>query len=253
MKLRLTLISSVWFSIVSLSLPLVVFAGGTVKGRVTYVGEIPPLKKFVLSSFPNTKFCAKHPSTSDEGRRRVVNLVQVGEGGALQGAIVSIRGIENDAWKQSFSQTNIRIELCDFLPSTGVVVDKQNIHVENGDSDPHDPKAAAGVLHTVRAYEVLKPRSLVLFGIGLPTNGSELYKRVKLKLKKRGSIVRLTCDQHEWMQSSLLPVDNPYYSVVNAKGEFEISNVPSGNHKLLAWHPVAGQIEQDVTVIEGGR
>lgn len=232
--------------------PLMVMAGGTVRGKVTFLGDIPPSQKFVFSSFPNAQYCAKHPSTSDEGRRRLVNRVELGQGGRLQGAVVSIRDINDKAWTQSFSQTSVNIELCEFLPRTGIVVDKKNIRVENHDADPDDPKSAAGILHTVRAYEVLKPRSLMMFGIGLPIKGSELNKQVKLKMKKRGSVVRLTCDQHEWMQSSLLPVQNPHFNVVNEKGEFEISNVPSGNHKLLAWHPVAGQLEQDVTVIEGG-
>ncbi len=238
--------------LLSVLFPLVVFANGNIRGKVTFVGEIPSPKKFVFSSFPNTSFCAKHPSTSDENRRRVVNSIEVGEAGALKGAIVSIRDLQDETWSQSFSQTNIDIELCEFIPHIGIVVDQKNIRVENHDADPGDPKAAAGILHTVRAYEVLKPRSLVLFGIGLPTKGSELNKQVKLKMKKLGSMVLLTCDQHEWMQSSLLPVQNPYFKAVNDKGEFEISNVPPGSHRLQAWHPVAGAMEQEVSVIEGG-
>jgi len=252
MNTRRFLIYGVGLSLLSAIFPLVVFGGGVVRGKVTFLGEIPSPQKFVFSSFPNSKYCAKHPATTDEGRRRVVTQVELGEDRGLRDAIVSIRDIHDKAWSQSFSQTNINIEICDYLPKTGIVVDKKNIRVENHDADPDDPKSAAGILHTVRAYEVLKPRSLVLFGIGLPTKGSELNKQVKLKMKKRGSIVRVTCDQHEWMRSSLLPVQNPHFNVVNERGEFEISNVPSGNHKLLAWHPVAGQLKQDITVIEGG-
>jgi len=211
--------------LLSLILPLVVFAGGTIRGKVTFVGEIPSPKKFVFASFPNAKFCAMHPSTNDEGRHRVGSPIEVGEGGALKSSIVSIRDIQDEAWSQSFSQTNIDIEICDFIPNTGILVDAKNIRIKNHDFDPDDPKAATGIHHTVRAYEVLTPKSLVLLGIGLPTNGSELNTQVKLKMKKRGSIVRLTCDQHEWKRSSLLPVQNPYFKVVNEKGEFEISKV----------------------------
>lgn len=231
--------------------PSIGLASGTIKGKVTYAGEIPPPKTFVFNSFPNAKYCAKHPSTINEGRSRAFHQIEVGEDGGLKGAVISLRDIQDASWQKAYEQTEIVIELCDFIPYTSVVVNSQNIHVENHDADPDDPKIKEGVLHTVRAYEVLKPRSLVLFGIGLPTNGSELNKSVTLKMQKQGSIVRLACDQHEWMQSWLLPVQNPYYTTVNQSGIFELINVPAGDHTISAWHPLAGHIEKTVSVAEG--
>ncbi len=224
---------------------------GTIKGTVRYIGEIQTPKKFVFQSFPNAQFFAKHPLTTDGGRRRIFNLMTVGQGGALQDAIVAIRDIQEEAWREPFSQTHVDITLCDFSPYTGIVVNRKMIQFVNHVADPDDPKSQSGVLHTVRAYEVLTPRSLVMFGIGLPTKGSELNKPIKVKIKKRGSTVRLTFDQHESMQSTLLPVQSPNFNPVNEKGEFEIVNVPSGEHTLLAWHSVAGQVEKTITVSDG--
>lgn len=64
--------------------------------------------------------------------------------------------------------------------------------------------------------------------------------------------MRLQCDQHEFMQGWYLPVENPYYTVVKDDGTFEIKDVPAGKHKVLAWHPVAGKVEADVDVPDGG-
>ncbi len=64
--------------------------------------------------------------------------------------------------------------------------------------------------------------------------------------------MRLQCDQHEFMQSWFLPVENPYYAKVKDDGRFEIKNVPAGKHAILAWHPVAGKVEAEVHVPEGG-
>ena len=130
-------------------------------------------------------------------------------------------------------------------------VNGKNIRVVNHDADPGDAKAAKGVAHTVRAYEVLKPRSKPLFSVGLPIKGSKLNKPVKMKMWKNGSIVRLTCDQHEWMRSFLLPNQNPYYGKVDENGAFSIDNLPPGKHSIVAWHPKLGRMKQTVEVTEG--
>ncbi|TLY13774.1 MAG: carboxypeptidase regulatory-like domain-containing protein [Nitrospirae bacterium] len=54
------------------------------------------------------------------------------------------------------------------------------------------------------------------------------------------------------MQGFYLPVTNPHYVVVNEDGSFEIKDVPTGKHKLVAWHPFAGKVEAEVDVPEGG-
>ena len=67
--------------------PFVAYGGGTVKGKVTFHGELTPPEKFVFESFPNSKFCGKHPDTSDQGRRRVINPVETStDGGLTRGA-----------------------------------------------------------------------------------------------------------------------------------------------------------------------
>ena len=44
---------------------------------------------------------------------------------------------------------------------------------------------------------------------------------------------------------------NPYYAVTGSDGIFTIEDVPAGKHKMIAWHPFAGQIEADVEVKDG--
>ena len=231
--------------------PHVVFAGGTVNGKVTFHGEPPPPQKFIFESFPNSRFCGKHPDTSDEGRRRVINPVETGKDGGLKHAIVYVKGLQDKQWMNSYEGTNIDIRMCDFLPLTAIVVNGKNVRVINHDADPDDPKAEKGVAHTVRAYEVLKPRSKPLFSVGLPIKGSELNKQIKMKMSKKGSIIRLTCDQHEWMRSFLLPLQSPFYQIVDEDGSFKIDNLPHGKHSIVVWHPIVGEVEQMVEVQEG--
>ena len=238
--------------IVGIIAPYLAYGGGIVKGKVTFQGSPPPAEKFVFKSFPNSGFCGKHPDTSDEGRRRVINPVETGKDSGLKNAIVYIQDLRDEQWMDKFESTDVDIRLCDFLPLTAVVVNGKNVRVVNHDADPDDLKAAKGVAHTVRAYEILKPRSKSMFSVGLPIKGSELNKPVKMKMWKKGSIIRLTCDQHEWMRGFLLPVQNPFYGVVDKDGSFTIDNVPPGSYSIVAWHPNLGKVAQTIEVSEGG-
>ena len=45
----------------------------------------------------------------------------------------------------------------------------------------------------------------------------------------------VTCDIHPWMQAWWLVLDNPYFAVTDAKGNYEIKNVPAGAQKVVVW------------------
>ena len=105
-------------------------------------------------------------------------------------------------------------------------------------------------MHNPHAFEQLGPSSTTSFNIALAEKGSKLDKPVVMR--KQGSMFRLQCDQHEFMQSFFWPVTNPHFAVAGEDGSFEIKDVPAGKHKLMAWHPFAGQVEIEVDIPEGG-
>ncbi len=241
--------------------PLLAQAGGTITGKVTFSGKVPPAKEFAFSKFPNTAFCKKNPSQSADGETRLLKEVQVAKGGGLKHAVVSVRDIKDKAWMKQFSKKpsqKVTAELCEFLPYTGIVVNKGRFYVENLDADPDDPgkkgnfPSKEGVLHNPHSFDVLGAKSSTLFNIGLARKGSSLNKKIKMRMAKRGSVMRLQCDQHEFMQGWYLPVSSPFYTTVKDDGTFEIKNVPGGKHKVMAWHPIAGKVEAEVNVKDGG-
>jgi hypothetical protein len=236
-----------------LTAPLTSFAGGTIVGKVTYAGKSEE-KEFLFSKFPNPKFCPKIPKKElSQGDKRLLKTIEVGKDGGLKAAVVSVRDIEDKGFMDGYKGTEVVAEFCEFQPYTGVVVKQKNFHVENHDADPDDPKSVKGVLHNPHSFEVMGATSTTVFNIGLAEKGSKLDKPAVLRKDKQGSMFRLQCDQHEFMQSFFLPVSNPHYAVVKEDGSFEIQNVPAGKHKILAWHPFAGKIEAEVDVPEGGK
>jgi len=255
MNMRRSFIVSLLAGVALLAAPILAQAGGTVTGKVTFTGKVPPAKEFVFSKFPNVEFCKKNTNKSADGETRLLKEVQLGKGGGLKGAVVSVRDIKDKGWMGKFKKEpsqKVTAELCEFLPYTGVVVNKGKFYVENTDADENDPKSKDGVLHNPHSFDVLGAKSSTLFNIALARKGSSLNKKIKMRMAKRGSVMRLQCDQHEFMQAWFLPVSNPFYATANDDGTFEIKDVPAGKHTLMAWHPIAGKVEADVDVKDGG-
>jgi len=262
MRNRQSLTLSLLMGGLLLAAPIVAQAGGTIKGKVTFTGAVPPPKEFAFAKFPNVEFCKKNPSKSADGATRLLKEVEVDGSKGLKHAVVAVTSITDKAWMKGFDKApaqKVMAELCEFLPFTGVAVSKGDFYVENNDSDPDDPKSAEGVLHNPHSFDQLGAKSSTEFNIGLAKKGSNLQKSVKLKMAKKGSVLRLQCDQHEFMQGWYLPVTNPFYGTSGADGTFEIKNVPAGKHKVAVFHPSVAKdargksaIVVEVEVADGG-
>ncbi|MDA1304052.1 MAG: carboxypeptidase-like regulatory domain-containing protein [Nitrospirae bacterium] len=247
MRNRQSLTVSLLLGGMLIAIPLVAQAGGTIKGKVTYSGKAIPAKEFAFSKFPNIEFCKKNPSKKGDDTR-LLKEVEVDGSKGLKNAVVSVRGIEDKGFK---FKADVKAQLCEFLPFTGVMANMQNFMVTNEDADASDPKSKEGVLHNPHSFDVLGAKSQTLFNIGLAKKGDSLDKTIKMKMAKKGSVLRLQCDQHEFMQAWYLPVTNGHVGTTGADGTFEIKDVPAGKHKVLAWHPIAGNVEIEVEVKDG--
>jgi hypothetical protein len=69
------------------------------------------------------------------------------------------------------------------------------------------------------------------------------------------NFLKIRCDVHPWMYAYACVVDNPFFAVTDANGNFAISNVPPGDYVLTALHRKAnsghGGDSQNFSVIEG--
>jgi plastocyanin len=68
------------------------------------------------------------------------------------------------------------------------------------------------------------------FDLGLYQKGRE-----KFVLFKNPGVVELFCHIHSHMHGFVLVLDNPYFAVTNAGGEFDLANVPDGDYTIKAW------------------
>jgi hypothetical protein len=71
------------------------------------------------------------------------------------------------------------------------------------------------------------------------------------KILRKGGLLSLQCDAHDFMQAWIWVVEHPYAVVTGSDGGFELSDVPAGSYKLTIWHEALGEKTVDVTVEAG--
>jgi hypothetical protein len=101
------------------------------------------------------------------------------------------------------------------------------------------------VVHNPHAFEVMGSGRRTLWNIGLPDQGSKLEKEVRVR---KGNVIKLECDQHDFMHSWTRVVESPYFAIVEADGSFKIEEVPAGKYTVVAWHPILGEQTQETNV-----
>jgi len=52
----------------------------------------------------------------------------------------------------------------------------------------------------------------------------------------REGAVNLRCNVHVWMNGEMMVARNPYYTVTDQNGNFELTQVPPGDYEIVAWH-----------------
>ena len=122
MRKRQSLVLSLLVGSALLAAPILAQAGGTIKGKVTFSGKVPPPKEFAFSKFPNVEFCKKNTNKSADGETRLLKEVEVDGSKGLKHAIVAVTDIVDKDWMKSFKKApsqEVTADLCEFPPIHG--------------------------------------------------------------------------------------------------------------------------------------
>ena len=219
--------------------------GGSVSGVVSFAGKPQTIKKD-LAKEKNKEFCSNHPD--NEGLIRTIEKIK-SKDGKLEGAVVFIKDLaKGKEWKQE--TVKVDFKACDISPRVFTVrktnkgEKEGNLMITNQDEN---------TLHNPHGYDVAGANRKTLFNKPLPSVGAvaDVTKNLKRLKKKKSKHFFLQCDQHNFMEADGRIVWNPYFQVTGADGAFSLKDVPAGKYKVVAWHPYAGEVTQEVTVAGG--
>lgn len=208
-----------------------VVEGGTLTGRVTFAGAVPPTKLFELRRSPDRAYCG---ALSDGSGYRLLREVAVSAEGGLQDVVVRVEGVRQGK-PFALQATTLDANVCQFLPFVSVVRDRHPLTVTNLDPVAHD----------LQVYERDQEHVFIMFHRpSLTRTGTT--DRIALTGARRE--MTMQCGMHPFMQAHGMAVDNPYYAVTGRDGTFAIGDVPPGTYRVTAWHPILGTQQQEIVV-----
>ena len=203
--------------------------GGRLKGVLRFTGT-PPAEDEVSISKDSHICGVGHVNP---------NPLTVSAAGALKDGVVALRKVAaGKPWNKAMTQPKVLQKACVFTPFVQVAPKGAALTIVN-----EDP-----LLHNIHAYEQIGRARRTMFNIAQPAAGQTDVAPLRMR---RGSVVEIDCDAHNWMSAWIYTADHPYLAVTGPDGVFDLTDVPPGSYELVMWHPVLGEKTHDVKLAAG--
>ena len=211
---------------------------GTLKGQVLLNGDLPKIPPLVEKGNANTKDAAVCAAEAVADEKLVVDPETKGIANVVIYLAKKPAKVHPDLATSKEKEVIFDQKNCQFIPHVLTVHTDQVVRVKSDDAVPHNT-------HT----KPLKNNS-ENFVVGANDRAGVLMKPMTLVEK---TPVKVTCDLHPWMGAYWVILDHPYAAVTDAKGNFEIPNLPVGTHEFMVWQESAGWLDKkySVTIKEG--
>jgi plastocyanin len=200
-----------------LCLPAVAL-GGSITGKVVYVGTVPPARKVDITI--DQYVCG---TTKDSGDLLLSPQKEV------RNAVVWLENPPANAPAPALAE---KVEMdqngCVFIPRVVIVPTGGTVDFLNSDR----------LLHNIHAT----PKFNVSFNRTQPK-----ARTIPITFDKP-EFVRINCDLHSWMIGWVVVAVHPFYAITGADGQFSFDNLPPGQYKLQVWHERLGTVPASVTV-----
>ncbi|QEG36984.1 cupredoxin domain-containing protein [Bythopirellula goksoeyrii] len=203
---------------------------GSLKGKFVVDGSVGDPAAINVNK--DTEYCGKHDLVDE--------TIVVGEGGELANVVVYIytkRGQSLDVHPDYEATASEPVVLdnkgCRFEPHVIAIRTNQPFEIRNDD---------AGIGHNTNASFVANP------GFNeMVTNDKPITKTLQ---KAEPVPAPVACNVHPWMKAHAVVREDPYVAISDENGEFEIVNIPAGEHEFIFWHEAKGNM-RDMKLSDG--
>ena len=195
---------------------------GSVAGRVLYEGAVPNMRPIDMSADP---VCLHHQDGEAPLSEMLVVGESVGDKHSLGNVFIEVvDGLDPDA-VYPVPETPVVLTQagCRYDPRVFGVRVGQPLEILNPD----------GTLHNVNGL----PRINRPFNHAMPRE----RQSTEVIFDQPEPLFPIRCDVHPWMAAYCAVLDHPFFTVTEADGHFEISNLPPGRYELRAWHERLGE------------
>lgn len=195
---------------------------GHLTGRFVYQGQPPePARLRVSSKMQDVALCAKH-GLFDE------SLVVDPETKGVANVFVYLRDRPLRVYPGLSNVANEAVTLdnqqCRFVPHASVVHVGQTLRLGNSDPVVHNSRLQP--LGDQPCNPLIPSRREVEYAFG----------------RAQSMPVRVACSLHPWMSAWVLPTKNPYATISDQSGRFEIAYLPAGECEIQLWHERSGPL-----------
>jgi len=197
---------------------------GVVTGKVVLKGKAPAPAVYDLSS---DSYCKQHYG----GTIRDESVVQNADG-TLQNVFVYVK-VGAGKYPSPTEPAVLEMKECRHSPHVMGVQAGQPFEVVNDET----------LMDTIRCVALLNDG----FNVARPDKGLMIKKVFNLP----EVMIKMTCDLHAWESNYVGVVNNPFFAVTGAQGDFTIKGLPAGSYLLEAWHEKYGTSGQAVTLQTG--
>lgn len=184
------------------------------KGKVTYSGSNPDKnKKDTTEKDPEA--CGKD--------RPLEKLVVDDATKGVEDVVVYVKEKLPGEFDAKFKKVELDQKTCSFKKHVTLVAEGGEVVFKNSDT----------VLHNVKFSST--NNGSFNQGIGGGKEQSQTFKSPEF--------IELSCSVHPWMSALVVVMAHPYYTLTNAKGEFEL-HLPPGKHHIMVQHQVLGKLDK---------
>lgn len=177
--------------------------GGSLRGRVKFPTESPPRAMFANQGDPQCPRGIPQDhlivNQRNRGIQNALIVLEIKRGKTLN----PIQGV-------------LESKECRFLPRLQIVTEHSNLQLASRDGARHVfhiYKDNAGVFAVDVASGTTTRRPLVTTGF-----------------------FKINCDRHLWTRAWVYVTDQPYVTLTNSEGMFEITDIPAGTYTVRMWH-----------------